>query len=170
MLLILFKDGMKLRIILKIQPPLKKLIRYKKYSKFNKKKSLKLKNQTAVRYVRCSTKLTRPNINTVYININSHPAAILTPSKNMALELISLKLEKIRSKLCPSYICSLTCTPVLALFLWKKMNWNGQQIFGVTNSKLNMISGWQHPIFLRLGIISFTLPKVSVTLLEKAKK
>jgi len=45
-----------------------------------------------VRYVRCSTKLTRPNINTVYININSHPAAILTPSKNMALELISLKL------------------------------------------------------------------------------
>ena len=47
----------------------------------------------AVRYMRCSTILTRPNIITVYRNINSQPQAILTPSKNMALELISLKLE-----------------------------------------------------------------------------
>ena len=33
-----FEDGMKLKIQSKIQPPLKKLNRYKKYSKFNKKK------------------------------------------------------------------------------------------------------------------------------------
>ena len=56
----------------------------------------------AVKYVRCSIRLTLPNIRTVYRNIRRYPETILTPSKNMALELRSLKLQRDKEKMASS--------------------------------------------------------------------
>ena len=56
---------------------------------------------------------------------------------------------------------SLMSTHILVLYLWEKVMWFGQQIIGVVNSRLNLISRWPKS-WPTLGIASFTLPRVVI--------